>query len=59
MLDRWAAPLEGRTLVEALTALGKDSAAEGGPPVDFETAGDPRPLPPRIEVGLYRIARKL
>jgi signal transduction histidine kinase len=58
VLDRRAAPLEGRTLVEALTALGKDSAADGGPPVDFETTGEPRPLPPRIEMGLYRIAQE-
>ena len=58
VLDLRAAPLEGRTLVEALTALGKDSAADGGPPVDFETAGAPRALPPRIELGLYRIAQE-
>ena len=58
VLDLRAAPLEGRTLVEALRALGRDAAADGGPLVDFETTGEPRRLPPQIDVGLYRIAQE-
>ena len=58
VLDLRAAPLEGRTLVEALSALGRDTDAEGGPSVDFESTGLARDLPPQIDVGLYRIAQE-
>ena len=58
VLDLRAAPLEGRTLVEALTALGKDSPNDGEPSIQFETTGVPGSLPSRIEVGLYRIAQE-
>ncbi len=72
VLDLRAAPLEGRTLAEALeeliTGAGARGLAEsigeaptenaGGPVVAFEVVGAARPLPSRIEVGLYRIARE-
>jgi two-component system NarL family sensor kinase len=57
VLDLRAAPLEGRTLAEALAALAQESA-RGGLTIDFEATGGGRPLPVRIEVGLYRIAQE-
>jgi len=54
VLDLRAAPLEGRTLPAALAAL----AAEAGPSVSFESSPASVPLPPAVEVGLYRIAQE-
>jgi two-component system, NarL family, sensor kinase len=59
VLDLRAAPLEGRTLPAALAAL----AAEAETPiVTFEAEGADAftrtPLPPAVEVGLYRIAQE-
>lgn len=54
VLDLRAAPLEERTLVEALALL----AAQAEAPVTFTVTGGNRPLPPRIESGLYRIAQE-
>lgn len=54
VLDLRAAPLEGRTLPVALAAL----VAEHAPAVVFEMAGAPAPLPPAVEVGLYRISQE-
>ncbi|HEV2461145.1 MAG TPA: GAF domain-containing sensor histidine kinase [Ktedonobacterales bacterium] len=56
--DLRAAPLEGRTLPEALAALAADWTAQGNPPVDVRVTGESRPLPVRIENGLYRIAQE-
>ena len=47
VLDLRAAPLEGRTLVEALTALGKDSAADGGRSPAFAPSNRVGALPDR------------
>jgi two-component system NarL family sensor kinase len=70
VLDLRPAPLEGRTLAEALRALcaehsGGAQCANGSveplgetPRVRLHTAGDPRPLPAPLEAGLYRIARE-
>jgi two-component system NarL family sensor kinase len=58
VLDLRAAPLEGRTLAEALAALAEEWAARGETRVAFEATGGSRPLPVRIEVGLYRIAQE-
>lgn len=62
VLDLRAAPLEGRTLPRALAALvdalAAETAARGGPRVTFEATGGARPLPVRVEVGLYRIAQE-
>jgi two-component system NarL family sensor kinase len=59
VLDLRSAPLQGRTLGEALSAL-----AETQPVVDstlrvrVHTRGKNRPLPVRIETGLYRVAQE-
>ncbi|HLV98023.1 MAG TPA: GAF domain-containing sensor histidine kinase [Ktedonobacterales bacterium] len=58
VLDLRAAPLEGRTLMKALEALTKEVSNRGKTRVRFEAAGDDRPLPVRIEAGLYRIAQE-
>ncbi len=58
VLDLRAAPLEGRMLVEALAALLYQVAAEHGFDVDLTTIGGARPLSPRLEVGLYRMAQE-
>jgi len=58
VLDLRAAPLEGRTLAEALANLTNELSADEGPDIELETVGGARPLPPRIEVGLYRIAQE-
>lgn len=52
VLDLRAAPLEGRTLPEALATL----AAEAG--AAFEATPGAVSLPPAVEVGLYRIAQE-
>ncbi len=58
VLDLRAAPLEGRTLAEAISTLGDELASQAGVRVDFQATGGGRPLPVRIEVGLYRIAQE-
>ena len=54
VLDLRAAPLAGRTLVEALVLLAETAVL----PVDLLVTGGNQPLPPRIETGLYRIAQE-
>lgn len=60
--DLRAAPLEGRTLPEALRLLMEEMRRErpqkGGPKLRFQTVGEHRPMPVRVESGLYRIARE-
>jgi two-component system NarL family sensor kinase len=56
--DLRAAPLEGRPLPDALRALAQSWTAQGNPRVRFEVAGESRPLPVRIENGLYRMAQE-
>jgi two-component system NarL family sensor kinase len=58
VLDLRAAPLEGRTLMKALEALAQEVTTQGKTKVRFETIGDDRPLPVRVEAGLYRIAQE-
>lgn len=58
VLDLRAAPLEGRTLAQALAELAAEAGAAGPAPVDFRTTEAGRPLPPRLEVGLLRIAQE-
>lgn len=58
VFDLRAAPLEGRTLPQALLALAAEATEAGGVRVAVETNGDDRPLPSRIEAGLYRIAQE-
>jgi two-component system NarL family sensor kinase len=58
VLDLRPAPLEGRTLAEALAELAAGSTQSDGPVVVFETIGVPDSLPGRVETGLYRIAQE-
>jgi two-component system, NarL family, sensor kinase len=56
--DLRPAGLDGRTLAEALAVLAQSWSAAGNPPVAFESAGESRPLPPRVEAGVYRMAQE-
>ncbi len=58
VLDLRAAPLEGRTLGEALRALTQEQAHNSPFQVAFEAVNALHPLPARIEAGLYRIAQE-
>lgn len=58
VLDLRAAPLEGRSLAEALEALCAETAAKAHVPIRFATSGGTEPLPLRVEAGLYRIAQE-
>src|ERR671910_1143813 len=58
VLDLRAAPLEGRSLSEALQTLVNGWATETGVPVRFQAVNGSRPLPPRVEVALYRICQE-
>jgi two-component system NarL family sensor kinase len=55
VLDLRAAPLEGKTLSRALTALAENGSSEHLT-VRYESKGGARPLPGHIEAALYRIA---
>ncbi|MEW5957659.1 MAG: GAF domain-containing sensor histidine kinase [Chloroflexota bacterium] len=58
VLDLRAAPLAERNLVEALAALAQDFIDKEKRPVNLNVIGGSRPLPVRIEGGLYRIAQE-
>ncbi|MFQ5795982.1 MAG: histidine kinase [Candidatus Bipolaricaulia bacterium] len=58
VLDLRAAPLEGRTLAEALSSLAEEWITKGNLQLRFEVVGGNRSLPTRIEMGLYRIAQE-
>ncbi|HEX8997829.1 MAG TPA: GAF domain-containing sensor histidine kinase [Ktedonobacterales bacterium] len=58
VLDLRAAPLEGQSLVKALQSLARQTRLRQGRRVTFEVIGAGRPLPVRIEVGIYRIAQE-
>lgn len=58
VLDLRGVPLEGRSLAEALRALARDVAANGGPRITCRFLGATIPVPQRIELGLYRIAQE-
>ena len=58
VLDLRAAPLEGRSLSEALKALVNEWEAETGAATRFQAVNGRRPLPPRVEVALYRICQE-
>jgi two-component system NarL family sensor kinase len=59
VLDLRAAPLEGRKLNEALTALAETwNSAKEGLQVDAKVSTGNHPLPARIETGLFRIAQE-
>jgi len=58
VLDLRAAPLEGRSLSEALKALVNEWETETGAATRFQAVNGRRPLPPRVEVALYRICQE-
>jgi two-component system NarL family sensor kinase len=58
VMDLRAAPLEGRNLTEALSALVEEWSTKHNLPANFAVTGGSHPLPVRIEVGLYRIAQE-
>ena len=58
VLDLRAASLEGQTLAQALQTLASEVERDGGGRVTCEITGGGRPLPARVEVGLYRIAHE-
>jgi len=58
VLDLRAAPLEGRTLAEALRLLAQETAAKQALAIDFQAVGGNQPLPLAIEAGLYRVAQE-
>ena len=54
VMDLRAAPLEGKTLPDALTELVNNMTF----PITSQVIGGTHPLPPRLEIGLYRIAQE-
>ncbi len=56
--DLRAAPLEGRALGQALRALCASHEVSRQAAVTFEAVGAARPLPTRVENGLYRICQE-
>ncbi len=58
VLDLRAAPLQGRTLAEALAMLVEEMSEDGALKIKLELVGRARPLPSRIETALYRTARE-
>ncbi len=58
VLDLRAAPLEGRSLPEALKTLVDRWEAETGVNTRFKAINGSHPLPPRVEVALFRICQE-
>jgi two-component system, NarL family, sensor kinase len=58
VLDLRAAPLEGKTLVEALQELAVECARKGRLEVQFDHVDASHPLPARVEIGIYRITQE-
>jgi two-component system NarL family sensor kinase len=58
VLDLRAAPLEGRLLSEALEVLVERWETETGIDTHYAMVNGARPLPPRVEVALYRICQE-
>ena len=58
VLDLRAAPLEGRSLPQALKTLVDRWEAETGVATRFGAVNGSRPLPPRVEVALYRVCQE-
>lgn len=58
VLDLRAAPLERRSLPEALETLLEDWRAESGVDASLDVVGGGQPLPPRVEITLYRICQE-
>jgi len=58
VLDLRAAPLEDRTLVQAIAALAQEQVTVAGLALHTEIVGADQPLPVRVEAGLYRVAQE-
>ncbi|KAA3647867.1 MAG: GAF domain-containing protein [Chloroflexi bacterium] len=58
VLDLRAAPLENRSLAEALKDLKHNLEQNGASEIKFTSIGANHPLPTRVESGLYRIAQE-
>jgi len=58
VLDLRAAPLEGRTLAEALAALAAEWSQKSSVPAQFGATGVDRRLPLRVEASLFRAAQE-
>ncbi len=58
VLDLRAAPLEGKTLAEALNILTAECARRGKLDVQFDHVDASHPLPARVEIGIYRIVQE-
>jgi len=58
VLDLRATPLEGRSLSEALEVLVERWEAETGIGARYGAVNGGRPLPPRVEVALYRVCQE-
>lgn len=58
VLDLRAAPLEGRTLAEAVNQLVQDVTAKAALAVNLQVVGAHQPLPVAIEAGLYRVTQE-
>lgn len=58
VLDLRAAPLLDRSLAQALQSLGDEYAAREGWSINLNKTEASRPLPVRIETGLYRVAQE-
>lgn len=58
VMDLRAAPLQGRSLADALSVMVADAAGNNEVEIEFQASGGSRPLSSRIEVGLYRIAQE-
>ena len=58
VMDLRAVSLEGRTLEAALQALATEISDKAELEVTFASVGGNRPLPARVEAGLYRMAQE-
>lgn len=58
VLDLRAAPLEGKSMVEALKDLVQTYAEQWELPIEFDLSHATHPLPIRLEIGLYRIVQE-
>ena len=58
VLDLRAAPLEGRSFTDALSTLINEWSRDGNVKIDFDSVSGARPLPTRLEAGLYRISHE-
>ncbi len=54
VMDLRAAPLQDKTLVEAIVSLAEEAAVA----VDVLVVGQVRPLPRRVETGIYRVVQE-